>query len=146
MATARVESRGGSGERTLYALTPAGRRRVHDWLQLPAQVRPPRNELLLKLFFSGLVSRESAVRQVEAFRTLQLLRIARYEATARETEHRHSKHPDLPYWLITVRYGLHEARALLEWSQETLRTLHALAAASGPVLVKKKASRKGGTA
>ncbi len=146
MVTAQVEARSEKAERTLYSLTAAGRRRVHDWLQLPAQVRPPRNELLLKLFFSGLVPREIATRQLEAFRALQMQRVARYKITAEETERRHAKHPDLPYWLITVRYGLHEAQALIAWSEEALRTLAALRSAPAPALAGKSSTHKEGIA
>ena len=146
MVTAKVEARSGKAERTVYSLTTAGRRRVHDWLQIPAQMRPPRHELLLKLFFSGMVSHDVAKSQVETFRTLQYQRIARYEATARETESRYAKHPDLPFWLITVRYGLYEAQALVKWADETLHTLDRLPRAVGPALVKTKVTRKGGVA
>src|SRR5574340_442963 len=33
-----------------YALAPAGRKRLKEWLAKPPQFQPPRNELLLKLF------------------------------------------------------------------------------------------------
>ncbi len=142
MITAKGESRGLAAERTVYSLSAAGRRRVQDWLQLPAHTRTPRNELLLKLFFSGLVSTEVAMRQVETFRAQQEQRIARYESVIAETARRYPKHAHLPFWQMTANYGLHEARALLAWSEETLRTLAMLPHAAGPVLVNQESKRK----
>ena len=37
--------------RKLYTLTAAGRARLRTWLSEPPKPQPPRNELLLKLFF-----------------------------------------------------------------------------------------------
>jgi hypothetical protein len=38
-------------------------------------------------------------------------------------------HPELPYWLITLRFGQSRANALLRWSEQTLETLERLSRA-----------------
>jgi PadR family transcriptional regulator, regulatory protein AphA len=136
MVTPKKEARGSRTERTLYALTEAGRQRVHTWLRIPAQRRPPRNELLLKLFFSGLVSAEVAIGQVETFRVEQQMRLQCYAGTEREMREKHAQHPQMPYWLMTLRYGVHEAEALLAWCDETVAALTQLKRVRGPSLVK----------
>jgi hypothetical protein len=98
--------------------------------------RVPRNELLLKLFFGSLVSLDVLVRHVESFRAVQQARLQQYTATAEELNRRHGKHPDLPYWLMTVNYGLHEARALSAWCDETLVQCHELRRRRGLRVVK----------
>jgi len=123
MVTFTTEQAEGRAERKVYALTAAGRERLRDWLNLPAHQRVPRNELLLKLFFGSLVSLDVLVRHVESFRAVQQARLQQYTATAEELNRRHGKHPDLPYWLMTVNYGLHEARALSAWCDETLGSI-----------------------
>ncbi len=53
-------------------------------------------------------------------------RIARYGAIAKDLKQQHPGHPDLPFWLITTSYGLHEAHALRVWCDETRDTCRAI--------------------
>jgi hypothetical protein len=46
-----------------------------------------------------------------------------------ELEASASGQPDLPYWLMTLRYGESEARSLIGWCDETLSTLRELGGA-----------------
>src|SRR5437868_15510344 len=39
-------------QRNVYSITDAGREALAEWLRRPAEARPPRNELLFKLFFA----------------------------------------------------------------------------------------------
>lgn len=137
MVTFSTEQTEGRAERKVYSLTAAGKERLHDWLNLPVHERVPRNELLLKLFFGSLVPVDVLVRHVETFRALQQERLQRDAATAEELNRRHGKHPDLPYWMMTVNYGLHETRARIAWCDETLAQCHELKRRRGLQVVKK---------
>jgi len=137
MVTLSTERTEGRAERKVYALTAAGRERLHDWLNLPAHERVPRNELLLKLFFGSLVTVDVLVRHIESFRAVQQARLQQDAATAEELKRRHGKHPDLPYWLMTVNYGLHEASARMAWCDETLAQCHELKRRKSLQIVKK---------
>jgi Virulence activator alpha C-term len=35
----------------------------------------------------------------------------------------HEGHPDLTFWMMTLSYGVHQARALRDWCDETLAAL-----------------------
>jgi PadR family transcriptional regulator, regulatory protein AphA len=120
MVTVKTERDEGRTERKVYTLTKAGQNRMRDWLNLPPQQQVPRNDLLLKLFFGRLVSIDVVARHVESFRAVQQGLMQQYSATVEELEKRYAGHPDLPFWLMTASYGLHEARALSEWCDETL--------------------------
>lgn len=126
LAAVRKEQRG-SRERREYAITEAGRAALQRWLREPTPPSPPRIEALLKLFFGAQTDAATNLRQVEDHRRQQLDRIARYEAIGEAVRAEHAGHPDLPYWLMTVRYGVREARAVVEWCDETLEELRALA-------------------
>jgi DNA-binding PadR family transcriptional regulator len=129
LVTRRAEKVGGR-ERHLYAITAAGREALADWLRQPAQPRAPRNELLFKLFFARHASPAEASEQVTRFRDAKLRERARYEQVERDLHQQHAKHPDLAYWLITLRYGELEAEAQLRWAEEALEILAELRAAT----------------
>ena len=52
-----------------------------------------------------------------------------YADSERDLLREQSSHPDLPYWLITLRFGQSRANALLRWSEQTLETLAQLSRA-----------------
>src|ERR687892_2318458 len=58
-----AEPRGGR-KRTVYRLTPAGRKELRRWLEQPPETFEMRDEGLLKLFFSVAASPESAAENI----------------------------------------------------------------------------------
>lgn len=127
--TEPVQEREADGRgRQPYAVTAAGRRELERWLGEPFRQTPPRNEFLLKLFFSGHGGPDLARTHVERFRAQAVAELARLEGIERDLPDQRRGHRDLPYWLLTVRYGIGELRAHLAWSEEALRSLDRLAA------------------
>ena len=84
---------------------------------------PPRNELLLKLFFGRHNDPAVNARHVARHREQALARLESYAAIERDLRRRHDGHPDLPYWLMTVSYGRRVERALIGWCDDTLAAL-----------------------
>ncbi|HTQ12746.1 MAG TPA: PadR family transcriptional regulator [Rhizomicrobium sp.] len=113
---------GRHGERTVFAITKKGRAHLKAWLARAPLAQTPRNEMLLKLFLGRLAPGASRT-HVESFRAEQKKALALYSALEKELRKTQSRHPDLPFWLASVSYGQHLARALLSWSNETLRML-----------------------
>lgn len=107
----------------VYALTPQGRERLKHWLKEMPQPRKPRNELLLKLFFAGKGSLAAARQQVLERRAACLADLSRYQAIERRLKEEQAENPGLPFFLITLHYGLAEARAILSWADQTIATL-----------------------
>jgi len=82
-----------------------------------------RHEIVLKLFFGQQVSPADNIRQVEHFRELQSQKLEEIKATEKLLKTHYKNNPALPYWLISVSYGLHVNRAYLRWCKETLAIL-----------------------
>jgi DNA-binding PadR family transcriptional regulator len=110
-----------SGSST-YALTPQGRERLTELLRQPHQPTPPRNALMLRLFF-GLTLGVDACRALiseakgEAERRLAEFQVIRAELAADPNTDHH------PYWLLTISAGEHTARAAIAWADESLDAL-----------------------
>ena len=83
----------------------------------------PRNELLLKVFFGKENGPRSTAEHVERFVAEQRRLLARYGAIERTIEVEQGTNPGMPYWRLTVRYGLRQTEALLRWAEEALEEL-----------------------
>ncbi len=119
-----VPERGtGKGNRTVYRLTGAGRRRLRAWLKTPSVEQVPRSEMLLKIFFAGQVSPGIVREQVEAFQRRHAGEMERYAGVARWLEQVHANHPDRPYWEMTLAFGCAESEAYVRWSDGVLGRL-----------------------
>lgn len=125
LATPSVEDGDGGRERTVYALTDAGREELGRWLGMPVEYEVGRIEILLKLFFGWQVPADENRRKVLEFRELHQGLLRKYEAIEGSLKAEHAEHPGLPYWLMTVNYGRHVSRALTDWCEETLEALEA---------------------
>src|SRR5436305_13568606 len=58
LVSAREDRSNGKRDRTVYSLTAAGSHELAAWLQQPPRDQPPRQELLLKLFFGPATNPE----------------------------------------------------------------------------------------
>jgi PadR family transcriptional regulator AphA len=126
LVESRVEPGRGKPDRQVYSLTPQGRAHLHRWLSLPPRFSPPRNELLLKLFFGRLGERGEAIRHVREFREHHARMLQQYSQVERWIRTAHRRHPDAPYWLITLRYGRQFSSGMVQWCDQTLRSLSRL--------------------
>ena len=111
-------------------LTEAGRASLREWLALPFQNDPPRNEFLLKLFFG----REAApgvsmghVRELQEKNRRMLVTLLQIEAYAHRQQ---SQNPNKPYWMLTLSLGIALTRAALDWGESALAQLSAMETAT----------------
>jgi PadR family transcriptional regulator, regulatory protein AphA len=109
--------------RKLYALTTAGRERLRTWLAEPPKPQPPRNELLLKLFFGRQAPPGACAAHLRRLRVQQERLTATLEGLEKQLRSERRGHPDLKYWLVAVSSGIDRAQALLDWSERALRAL-----------------------
>ena len=123
-ATARVGR--AHPRRAVYAITPAGRDALAQWLSEPAEPQPGRRlEILLKLFFARQGGAGAAARLVADFRAHHVGLLATYAATEAGLRADHATHPDLPFWLLTLSYGQQVSGALVAWCDGAARTVAA---------------------
>ena len=127
LVTKTVEKGAGKPDRHVYALTGPGRKGLRRWLHEGSTPKVVRNEFLLKLFFGEEISVKINVAHVEQFRELQRGLLQKYRAIEKGITAEHAENENAPYWLMTVRYGEHVSRALLQWCDKTLVELKRLA-------------------
>lgn len=108
--------------RTVHHLTDAGWDELRRWLASPpGPPQPGRDDLLLRLFFSRHAAPGVLAEHVRQRRSLTVALLERYEAIERELSQDGSA--DAPAWLLTVRHGIHLARASVAWSDEAIALL-----------------------
>ena len=128
-ALAELEQRGdvrraGSGRTgaSTFAITPAGEARLKELLGEPVQEVPPRNGLMLRLFFGRQLGPQACRSLVLGARAEAERRLAQFAAIRREPPEAETA-ADRPYWLLTVSAGEHAARAAIDWADEALAAL-----------------------
>jgi DNA-binding PadR family transcriptional regulator len=110
-------------DRVVYAITPQGEKALREWLLLPPRSEPFRSEILLKLFFARRSPTNISVAQVQERKLAEEHRLAAYARIKEELNRQHARHPELPYWLMTLSYGRHRSEAVVAWCNETLSSL-----------------------
>lgn len=115
-----------------YSLTAAGHVCLQEWLALPFQNDPPRNEFLLKLFFGREAPPGVSITHIQELQKrnrhmldsmLQMESFARSQGT---------QNPHQPFWILTLTLGIALTRAALEWGETALITLSTLEADESP--------------
>ncbi len=110
----------------LFRPTPEGRRHLRRRLGEPVEVVPPRNGVLLRLFFGRTLGPAACLRLVddvaaEAESAMRALAAVRAEVEGEPPS------PDRPYVLLTIAAGETSARARLAWAEEARAVLTGLA-------------------
>jgi DNA-binding PadR family transcriptional regulator len=120
-----VEDDCGEGHpaKKVYRLTATGELRLKEWLGVPVRPHKNRNELLLKLFFGSRAKSGMLAAHVESWRARYASDLERYLELEKQIPVRQKDHPGLPFFLMTLRYGIVEAKALVGWCDETLQEL-----------------------
>lgn len=121
----KTERQKGRPDRHVYSLTAAGRMRLKEWLKLPVTSEPPRNELLLKLFFGGHVPHSVSREHVTEFLEEHEKALKTYAAIAKELR-KEADDAEIPFYLMTLSLGKHGSDASVKWARETLKQLDEL--------------------
>lgn len=115
LVTAREEATGGRKAK-IYTITDAGLAALDDWLADDPVPRPPRNELLLKMFFGyrqdpGILAGwlEDKIAETDAD-------LARFAKTRAKLEGLIGDIPDAAFWLMTLDYGERRAAFEKDWA------------------------------
>lgn len=116
----------GPRNRKLYAITPAGYQALQAWLMDPSEyMPPPRNELLLKLFFGRHVPRTHSLARLDRYSRQLRGTLAAYEAIDQELSGPEAADESQPFWLATLRNGQFGVKAALRWCAEAKRLIGA---------------------
>jgi len=122
LATRRAIVQADRPDKSVYRLTPAGRRALNDWLEAPPEGDGDRTPFLLRVYLGGLASPESLARHVSARRDeaeslkAELEAIDARKGVGAEGDYHAS---------LTRRYGLAYAEAVTGWASAVDRELGA---------------------
>lgn len=115
------------GDRRIpYAITASGKKELQEWLSKPFSEHPPRNELLLKVFFSNLVGPVPVIAQVQAYLDAQKRLQGALKEALSGIEEQTEYTEQMVYWKMTVKLGMRLCNARVAWCQETLLELEEL--------------------
>lgn len=106
---------------SVFAITPSGERRLGELLTEPIHPVPPRNGLMLRLFFGRQLGPEACRSLLLEAKADAEQRLAGFEAMRNEILAEDEEHA--PYWLLTVSAGEYTARAAIAWADESLSAL-----------------------
>lgn len=124
----RDEASEGGRPRHVYSINDRGREALAAWLREPTDPPPVRMELLLKIFFGAHGDRAANRRQILAYREAMTRELDRYRSIAERLQRDFAGARDLPYWLLTLRFGERDRTAHVAWCDEALAVLETLPA------------------
>lgn len=115
--------------RRIYTITEAGQAKVTAWLNEPmTDLEPTKNELMVRIFFSGLRDKETVLNELKLQRQLHQQRLDKYQQYAAERLGDASMQVDadsVHYWGLTLKYGRAYEEHLIRWLDETIADLSA---------------------
>ncbi|GGT03625.1 hypothetical protein GCM10010156_71870 [Planobispora rosea] len=119
-----VERREGprSGSST-FVITDSGTARLRELLNEPITAAPPRNGLLLRLFFGRTLGVRKCRELLLEAKADAERNLAGYEGLARKISAEEKDSPDLPYVLTTISAGRRSAENVIAWADEALALL-----------------------
>jgi PadR family transcriptional regulator, regulatory protein AphA len=118
----------GKPDKKLYSITPAGGEALLAWLADPLDQPPEiKNQVLLKLFFSGMLAKEEICAQLRCQLEVQraLQKRIQQESAGRIRSSTFSGEPAMParMWEAVRQYGQAQAEMTVRWLEETLSAL-----------------------
>lgn len=128
LATKETEFTEGKPVKNIYSVTEKGRRELREWVLAPVEAQSVRSELLLKLFFAGDLPIDNLTVKIQQKKERHQHELAEYTEieTMLKTQEPFRSFKQLPLWLATISYGMHDARAMLAWCDETLKMLETM--------------------
>ena len=119
-ATVRHVEQGPRPDKQVYRITKHGREAFRAWLEEPVDDRSgSRSVFLLKIFFGSDMSREALIAHIERKREDATRELAEY----REIEERIRDEESSYFGYVTLRWGIAQAEAWIEWANEILEEL-----------------------
>jgi DNA-binding PadR family transcriptional regulator len=109
-----------------FEITPSGTARLHELLAQPVQPVPPRNGLMLRLFFGRHLGAPACRALILDARARAERDLAEYHEIRRQLSTEPDPAGDRLYWALTVSAGEHTAHATIAWADEALADLDRL--------------------
>ena len=119
-ATVRHVEQGRRPDKQVYRITKHGREAFRAWLEEPVDDRSgSRSTFLLKVFFGSDMSREALIAHIERKREDATRELAEYRVIEERIRDEKSSY----FGYVTLRWGIAQAEAWIEWADEILGEL-----------------------
>lgn len=112
--------------RKTYKITKEGLKSLQGWLLQGVELEQSRNEMLLKIFLGDLNSIDSSISHIETYKQQILERKLVLEKARKNLPKESQGNVGLPFWLMTVEFGIRRMQASIEWSEYALDNLSKL--------------------
>lgn len=126
LVTKRTQAQKRRPDRHIYAITETGYDSLVEWLRQPVELQPDRIEILLKLVFGRHLTPQENIQHLETHRQCMTANNHFYQRLAEDLRANIPEDPDLPYYLITLDYGIHTTGAIVRWCDKTIDSLEKL--------------------
>jgi PadR family transcriptional regulator AphA len=113
-------------KRKTYKITKEGLKALQAWLLEDIELEQARNELLLKIFLGDLNTIDSSIKHIESYKQQISKRKLILEEVRETLPTQYKGDAGLPFWLMTVEFGIRRMRASIEWSEYALNELYKL--------------------
>lgn len=123
---AEIEGVVSGRKRKSYKITKEGLKALQGWLLEDVELEQGRNELLLKIFFGELNSISSSIEHVKRYQQQLSAKKLILEQTRITLPKEYPHDAGLPFWLMTIEFGLRRIQASIEWSEYALNKLSKL--------------------
>jgi DNA-binding PadR family transcriptional regulator len=112
----------GRSKRT-YAITDEGRQALRHWVSEAPASRPPRNELLLKVFFASEGNKADVLAHCRSARAEAMATLEKYKRIDAQLTELAKDTTKARYWRMTLSFGLSQTRSLISWCDATIEEL-----------------------
>ena len=112
----------GGREKIIYSITGQGKEILRAWVRDEKASNDLKYETLMKLFFGGVESKETSLRNIEVFEEqikadLKVLQV--YKANIEKAPHEE----DHVYFYLTILFGIETYEAYLKWCNKARKVL-----------------------
>lgn len=129
LVTSEIEEQDERPDRRRYHITQPGRDALRAWLLRPmTNLETPKDTLLVRLFFSGEIDRETVLTQLRLQRTLHQEHLTELQTvTRRRIAETGEQHPEMQrhtrLWEAARRQGELSEAAYVRWLDETIQLI-----------------------
>ncbi len=118
LVTCSVDTPDSGPVKKIYSITDSGRGELVKWLKKDVSGESYRFEILLKLFFSGLIDKEFSLDKIKNFKERRGDKLSQYSIMMESLQGVLSVSEDHKYRYLTLLLGIHLEKAFISWSEE----------------------------
>lgn len=127
LVSSSIEAQEGRPDRRVYAISDTGRQVFEEWANTAnTEMSTQKDALLLKLFFSGSVEKETLLSQLVLQQNLHAAQLKHYQTETRQVIAKFGSMPGLEHdsrlWEATRQFGERFEKLYIQWLED-LQTL-----------------------